>query len=660
MIIKSIRLKDFRQFKGEQDPILFSTDKDKNVTIIMGTNGSGKTTLAQAFTWCLYGDVNFTDKNIFCNATKDEMLINKWKDVEVEINLIYRDTEYIIKRTQRYEKNNLGIKTQGKSQLSISKKVDAGEIDFINEDDVENTINEILPETLSKYFLFDGERIETMSQNIRKGKGDEFSKAVHSLLGLNVYEAAFNHLQDDRNSVIKTYNKEFDIIGDSNIRDYSREIDIKSKSLAKIEERFIEIEKEKEFIQEENIKLEEIIKKYADPQKNAERKIKEERKLKELEGSKQENIKSALRIFHNRYHGFFAESLINKCVGSLQSADKLDKGVPHIHKKTIEYLINRGTCICGCEIEKDNEVYENLQELLKYIPPQSVGTIINQFKEACNHKMENGKNLFEDFETYYSNIRSSEKSIDEKQNLINNLDKRIGNLPKIADYNKKLNENKAKLRSLDSENNLKNQEKGRITRELSLAESNLTELNLKSENNKRIEIYKIYAEAVYNKFKNSYNVKEKEMRKNLKETINNLFNNMYDGGLFLEIDDKYNIQVRTSDYKGYVNDIDTSQAQSIIVILAFITGVITLAKENQNSKEDATEPYPLIMDAPLSAFDTHRIKNVCNALPEIAEQVIIFIKDTDGEIAEKNMMSKIGKRYIFEKKDEFTTYVNER
>ena len=47
MLLKSLKLKDFRQFKGEQS-VVFSTDPEKNVTIIMGENGSGKTTLLRA------------------------------------------------------------------------------------------------------------------------------------------------------------------------------------------------------------------------------------------------------------------------------------------------------------------------------------------------------------------------------------------------------------------------------------------------------------------------------------------------------------------------------------------------------------------------------------------------------------------------------------
>jgi len=68
MLLKSIKLKDFRQFKGEQPKILFSTDLQKNVTVIMGENGSGKTSFAQAFTWCLYHDTDFEAKYVFCSV----------------------------------------------------------------------------------------------------------------------------------------------------------------------------------------------------------------------------------------------------------------------------------------------------------------------------------------------------------------------------------------------------------------------------------------------------------------------------------------------------------------------------------------------------------------------------------------------------------------
>lgn len=69
-------------------------------------------------------------------------------------------------------------------------------------------------------------------------------------------------------------------------------------------------------------------------------------------------------------------------------------------------------------------------------------------------------------------------------------------------------------------------------------------------------------------------------------------------------------------------------------------------------------PYPLVMDASLSAFDKRRIKTVCEALPKTAEQVIIFIKDTDGELAENYMGERIGSRHKFIKINEFETTIS--
>jgi DNA sulfur modification protein DndD len=66
------------------------------------------------------------------------------------------------------------------------------------------------------------------------------------------------------------------------------------------------------------------------------------------------------------------------------------------------------------------------------------------------------------------------------------------------------------------------------------------------------------------------------------------------------------------------------------------------------------------MDAPLSAFDNTRIQTICDVLPQIAEQVIIFINDKDGEIAEANLKKQIGKKYVFRKENEFETYMEEK
>ena len=197
---------------------------------------------------------------------------------------------------------------------------------------------------------------------------------------------------------------------------------------------------------------------------------------------------------------------------------------------------------------------------------------------------------------------------------------------------------------------------GQCEEEKKQKENRRSELSLLDKNNQKIELYKAYTQQIYDELLAEYKEKEKNVRERLERSINEIFKSIYDGGLSLSIDEKYNISVYVTDFEGGV---ETSTAQSISVIFAFISAIIKMARDNQveNGDEAYSEPYPLVMDAPLSAFDKRRIKAICSAIPETAEQVIIFIKDTDGELAEDYLGTRVMKRHYFEKVDEFNTHL---
>ncbi len=218
MLLKKLKIKNFRQFRNEE--VKFSIDPVRNVTIIMGENGSGKTTLAQAFTWCLYGETDFDDKSMLCKISAQEMAPNTEENVKVELDLIHNGIDYTIIREQRYKKDNNGnLKRPTNTNLKISYKNSDGQRDFVKELETDLIIKEILPKELSKYFFFDGERIGNMSKELRKGRSQEFAQAVRGLLGLSAFNAALNHLKsrNSKASVIRSYDESYDSKSDSKI-----------------------------------------------------------------------------------------------------------------------------------------------------------------------------------------------------------------------------------------------------------------------------------------------------------------------------------------------------------------------------------------------------------------------------------------------------------
>ena len=76
MLLKKLTLTNFRPFKGDH-VIEFSTDKEKNITLVMAENGAGKTTLAQAFQWVLYSKTDgFKNKSVLNSIVEKEIPVS--------------------------------------------------------------------------------------------------------------------------------------------------------------------------------------------------------------------------------------------------------------------------------------------------------------------------------------------------------------------------------------------------------------------------------------------------------------------------------------------------------------------------------------------------------------------------------------------------------
>lgn len=210
MIIKNITLKNFRQFVDTT--IEFATDAEKNITVVMGDNGTGKTTLAQAFQWALYGGTSFQIREIINRIVREQMTMGQPKTVSVSIEICYNEREYSIKRSVTYKKDGQMKLQEEDHKFTISTIDENGELHYFDEGKRDYMIKQFLPKDLSKFFFFDGERIEEMSKEIQTGKSDDFKEAVYSLVGLRATQNAMGHLKSVGNkmSVTKYYKNEIE------------------------------------------------------------------------------------------------------------------------------------------------------------------------------------------------------------------------------------------------------------------------------------------------------------------------------------------------------------------------------------------------------------------------------------------------------------------
>lgn len=649
MLLKSIKLKDFRQFNGVQE-IQFSVDKQKNVTIIIGQNGAGKTTFAQAFKWCFYGKT-ILDGILLSQELQDKMYPGDEEYVEVAVELIHNDMEYTIKRRAKYKKNAANqVNSVGQTDFSITYKEKDGNTVPISQMETELKMKEILPEELFEYFFFDGEHVQNMSKEItNQTKSRDIADAVKSLLGLKAEAKALEHLNKGRYSVIGSYIESYNGDADSEIKRLGTEI-------GDLTERIDEINKKLETINaainsdEEKIKELDIrIAKNAKGSELAAQRKELEKSLKELELARVDKTSRFLKSFNSYAPRYFATKLMQDSLIELKNADKLDTGIPDVTAATIDFLFSKKKCICGQPLEVGDAHYNALYKLLDSIPPKSLGSLIREFTASCEEKTHAVEMFKDEFEDKFKFLRGYENTKDEKERQLSIISDQLKDVEDVSKLEAERGNFKRNLNTMAQERDELNQEKGVKENNKRLDEQRVHELSAGNQKNAEIELYKTYAMYVHDMLKDYYDKKEKETREELAKSIDEIFKQIYNGGFSLSLDSKYNIEVTPY--------LQPSTGQSMAIILAFIAGVIKMAK-NKNQQDgifNTTEAYPLVMDAPLSTFDKERTGTVCDVLPKIAEQAIILINDKDGDLAEENLSAKIGGKYHLEKVSETRT-----
>ena len=610
----------------------------------------------------MYGETEFSDKNMLNKLVAAEMKPSQESKVQVILKLTHGNVSYTLMREQTYRKDYSNRIKGDNTVFDIAIKDASGNTSYVKKTLCEGEVKSILPKELSRYFFFDGERIEKMSKDISTGKkATDFAEAVKGLLGLNAMFSAIQHFNPRiKNSVISSYESSYSVDSNTKIQEYTQTIERCKEEIARIDARLEELENQIEQAASRKAEKVEEIKQYAEGEELQKQKEKLLQRIETVKASRSTVIKEISRGFNANMSSFFSASLILRSLEFLSDKDFAGKDIPFMHAKTIEYLLKQKVCICGTHLDEGSVPYNKVKELIDFLPPQSISTTIGYFKKESKRRANSRQDLYGDVREKLAVISQQDEELVGLNDDLHAIEGKLSSgdvRGTVRAINTEIQLCDQTIKKSQTERDQLLIKKGGYEKEAGRADTERRNLTLLDDKNKKIEIYKAYAEQIYKELQSVYASSEAEIRSKLETTINEIFKTIYEGGLSLTIDEKYHISVYANDYDG---DVETSTAQSISVIFAFITGIIKMARDNRNATYEnakllSSEPYPLVMDAPLSTFDKRRIKTVCESLPNTADQVIIFIKDTDGELAEEYMGDKIGSRHYFDKKNEFET-----
>ncbi|MGV8155002.1 MAG: AAA family ATPase [Alkaliphilus sp.] len=657
MIIKKIELYNFRQYKGKQ-VIEFTSEKKRNVTVLIGKNTSGKTTLVQAFNWCLYEKSNFKSKDLVNFEVIKEVGYLGHADVYVEALLLHEGMEYIVRRSQRFEKNGGDRVKTKRSVLEVQYKDRSGSTQNIPDNESDNTINKILPVELSDYFFFDGERIGEINK-----KGDVV-RAVRALMGLDaVCEARDKFDILKVSSVTSKFSKDLDLGADNKNKELAEDLVQKKEDLEVFEERQKTCNGEIDYYKERKKELSSKILERAEVKTLKEEEKKVDKDIIVLEGTIVDLKKDVKKMFGEDSLGYFAEPLIYKALKVISSSKADTQGIPEMRAKAIDHIIKRGTCICGKSIVNNNESLKNLLYEKKLLPPMHMGTIIGNYIKTLNRMKNSSEDFFELLMEKFESLQMNREHLDKKSVDKGNLQNKILEVGD-ADVTQLETDYRSVVNTLN--NKIKNKEQ--IDKDIIIAENDIRtfdnqidRLVLANEKNEKLRKCIDYSKALFAYFNELYSREEEIVKNELLESVNNNFKKIYHGSREVVLNDKYQIDLITK-IGDHALSTDESKGLEAVKNFSFITGLVDLARERARMREGDpdnilhSEPYPLVMDAPFSNTDELHIGNIARVLPDSAEQVILILMNKDWEHAEKSLKDRVGAKYIIEKVDNSETY----
>lgn len=661
MLLKSISYKDFRPFKGYQSIDLTPREGESgsSVTVIIGNNTFGKSTFVLSFIWCLYGESRFNrPKDILNKKVEKDMSVNDEETAYVEVVFNDGGKEYTMRRTQRFKKTEKGLSASD-TEASLVYIDKNGETQKVGPQqyDINLTIKSILPQDLSSFFFFEGEK----DNEIKK---KDLGVAVRTLLGLEAFEKMRSHLYGSQTqntpytgSVMGYYlEKQKSESGDKAQIEWEKKEkaeEVLRSTVDRIREIDDEIAKYEGLIEEINAKLRE-----AGPARELQnRRDSIARDIEYLEKDIDKKNKAFLLLLGKESLPLFATPLLTRAEEKLDKMNIADKGIKGIEAKAIRELLHRGECLCGTDLCEGSLAYKNVQKYIDYVPPKSIGTLVRDVKETIATYREDNKEVIKHFEDAYReiqvlkqrlhNLESEDSSILNEITKIKEVD--LGNAEEdLLRFKRRLTEFREERDNLVGVKSSKESE-------IETATNNFNMHKAKSEKVKQYQIYYKYAEEIYKWVNRNYSKKDEELRIRLASNVSRLFDNMYAGKRSVSIDEKYNIHTTVDGV-----EVDLTGGLRVIQYFAYVGGLVKLAYEimcerQENDSEVSAvmgEQYPLVLDAAFSHADEIHTHNIARELSTASNQLIFAIMRKDWLYAKSGLSGKVGRMYELIKVDE--------
>lgn len=629
MKLQSITLTNFRQFKGTQIFNLAS-DAIQPVTLLFGANGAGKTTLLNAFTWALYGnmsaDVEQQDRMVTDSVWRS-VAIGSSVDVAVEVCFNHEGQDYRLERRATLRKESDSQSPAAPQlQLWTTRADGSSEVSHAPQE----TILSILPVGVSRFFFFNGERIENL---VKKGAYAEVQKDIKVLLDLEQVERAIAHLP----KVNRRLTDELKKYGGETASAIQDAIDDLTDQQAKAKDELKLIEGDLATLDEERDRTTDLLRQHAEAAPIQAERDAVTNELDEARAARKTALTERATLIATRGFQAFTDSLGLK---TKEMADTLyQKGAlpAPLKREFVDKLLDEGACICGTPLTEHSESWDHVKEWRQRAGLQAVETAWQRLSGQIAPLANAREGLRDDLANLLSRIGSERDRVARLEARKSELD------GKLKDSRQEdVQALERKRMDLEGRIALKNQRKGAIETDLvNLAR----EIDQKTTERSRAQVTDQLAskarsrsdlvQSVKRALEEILAIREEDMRLRLDAELKSVFKSITHQAHVPTLSEGFELTLHKN-----VNGVDLpvpkSTGENQILSLSFVAAVSKLAREIRKESraegaaaEDAGT-FPIVMDAAFGSLDQDYQEAVSRALAKMAPQLVVLVSKSQG------------------------------
>jgi DNA sulfur modification protein DndD len=626
LIISRLKAKNFAVYSPSLD-IQFKAKREKHLWVFEGLTGNGKTTLFLTFIWGLYGDEGLEFHTRLraggpkkaIDMVSRQAIKNGDSHMSVEIHFEHDGRKYILQRFVQPKKTIIQYSSDYVELVRLKDEL-GRELDLPNE-----RVREILPLEASQFFFFAGEVL----QKYAEPTSSDTRNAIEKVLGFPEIRSAINDVRyyqkeltasirenEASTSAIRTETQGLEMLQDD-IERLTKEIGERRTRLAAVVDKIPELEAQLRGFEE----VRELQLKSEDRQHRKEFLEEEEKRLRD---DKYDRIRRlsfliARKYLRNSFDTFREQSDLDAAELGIRKTEPLVRAIESLQKSE--------RCWCGNPIhtsERNNlhkiqEIYE--KQLSSFVEKSKNRTTPSI--EELSHAMGFLNGLDADYGRIDRELAKIRVEIGDIDSEIETIDKKIQDVPvqKVRitkDQLDKSNEMKGSLaseiseriRMLDRDNRAKEDTKRRIATiqiESKAVDAWRTKLTGAGQVIDALEY--VLAKLISEKRR----VIESEASKALKAMAAREIT--WDK---ITISDDYTVELHNN--RGEVIPrASLSDGQKEILALSFIEGL-------KNASENSA---PVVIDYLLGRLDTKYQDNMANELPNLGEQVIYLVLNSE-------------------------------